>query len=286
MTGRLVFCATPIGHLGDVSERLRTTLLEVDVVFAEDTRRTGKLLSSLAVATPMVSFFTGNESQRLDQLRERLTRGESVAIVTDAGMPTVSDPGSGAVAVARDTGAVVDVIPGPSAVTSALAISGFGGDRFVFEGFLPRKQSERDHALEGLDGERRTIVIFAAPHRLGRDLADLVSVLQPTRMICVARELTKLHQELWWGTLGEALTHWDEARARGEFTLVIAGATEAAPDTTTAAEEVERLIGKGASPSRAVKEVAGRTGVSRRELYELVVRRRAGDDSRHTPHDP
>ncbi|MPZ51338.1 MAG: 16S rRNA (cytidine(1402)-2'-O)-methyltransferase [Acidimicrobiia bacterium] len=286
VSGRLVFCGTPIGNLGDVSERLGATLSDADMIFAEDTRRTAKLLSVLGVSKPMQSFFAGNQNLRLGQLRERLERGETVAVVTDAGMPTVSDPGAEAVAVARQTGAEIDVIPGPSAVTASLAISGFNGDRFVFEGFLPRKQSERRRRLDGMVGEERTIIVFATPHRLLDDFSDLTGALGSGRAVCVARELTKLHQQLWWGTLSEAEDYWSDDRVRGEFTLIIEGEPPIEPSVQMAQTEVERLIGEGESPSSAIRQVAKATGVSRRQLYETVIRHPTGHDSRSTHRDP
>ena len=272
-----MLCGTPIGNLSDSTARLGTALAEADVIFAEDTRRTGTLLRHLGVERPMRSYFTGNEAQRAAELRERLARGETVALVTDAGMPTVSDPGLAAVRVALGVGATLTVIPGPSAVTAALAVSGLPSDRFVFEGFLPRKGSERKRRLAALDLEERTIVVFSAPSRVGRDLADLRDALDPGRRMAVGRELTKLHEEVWHGTLAEATRRWPENEsAIGEFTLVISGATSSTIDPGMLLDEVDAEQAAGMSRSDAVRAVATRHGVSRRELYEAVIRGRGG----------
>lgn len=275
MTGRLILCATPIGNLGDVSTRLREALAAADVVYAEDTRRSRRLLESLGVSRPLRSFFVGNEQRRAAELSEWLASGATVALVTDAGTPGISDPGLVAVRAALDAGAEVSVVPGPSAVTAALAVSGLPSDRFVFEGFLPRRGSARAERLAELATERRTTVLFAATARVGRDLSDLAAALDPDREIVVARELTKQFEELWRGTLGEGAARWssDEA-ARGEFTLVIGGATAAPPNWAAAVEAAEEAIAAGASMTEAVRQVAMATGLRRRELYERVLESR------------
>ena len=271
MPGRLVMCATPIGNLGDVSSRLADTLREADVVFAEDTRRTATLLADVGADTPMRSFFAGNERRRLDELSDLLTSGAVVALVSDAGMPGVSDPGAAAVRLASSVDADVTVIPGPSAVSAAIAVSGFDGDRFVFEGFLPRKGAERSEALVRIGGERRTTVIFAAPSRVDTDLADLAQPCGPDRAVVVARELTKVHEEVWRGTIADAATTFSGERARGEFVVVIEGAPPKVPDMGRAVEAAAALIANGVSTSDAVREAASEHGVSRRELYQRVV---------------
>jgi 16S rRNA (cytidine1402-2'-O)-methyltransferase len=281
VTGRLILCASPIGNLGDASPRLREALAAADVVYAEDTRRSRTLLESLDLSRPLRSFFVGNEQRRAVELGERLAAGATIALITDAGTPAISDPGLVAVRAAVDAGADVTVVPGPSALTAALAVSGLPADRFVFEGFLPRKGAARTERLAALAGEARTAVLFAATSRVGRDLADLAKVLGADRDVVVARELTKQFEELWRGTLGEAAAHWGEdGAARGEFTLVIAGTRPAPPDWAGAVAAVDDAISKGASMTEAVREVAGATGLSRRELYERVLdaRRRALPD--------
>ena len=275
MKGTLIVCATPIGNLDDVSPRLRATLESADVVFAEDTRRTGKLLQRFGIEAELRSFFVGNEQQRLGELRERLRRGETVALVSDAGMPSVSDPGVLAVRMAADVGAQVTVIPGPSAVTSALAVSGLGGDRFVFEGFLPRSAGERQRRMAAIADDDRPTVVFSPPSRVAQDLADLADHLGDARSVVVAREMTKLHEEVWRGTLRDAANHWASAiQPRGEFTMVIAPGVERPPDMAKALSAVDDLVSAGERLSTAVRDVAEAQGVSRRLLYEASLEAR------------
>ncbi len=270
-------CATPIGNLGDAPPRLRESLEAADIVFAEDTRRSATLLRHFGLAKPLQSFFVGNEEQRVVELARRLNAGETVALVTDAGMPGVSDPGVAAVRAARDAEAHIDVVPGPSAVTTALAVSGFSADRFVFEGFLPRRGRGRADALAALAGEVRTIVIFCATRRVGDDLADLATALGADRPVMVGRELTKLHEELSWTTLAEAADRWSVEEPRGEFTVVIEGAQPPVPNIDAALADVGEAMTAGVSRSAAVREAALRHGVSRRALYERAVKK--GDES-------
>jgi 16S rRNA (cytidine1402-2'-O)-methyltransferase len=292
MTGRLVICATPIGNLADASPRLRQTLAESDVVFAEDTRRTGKLIEHLGVEAELRSFFLGNEKKRSIEIRSRLERGETIALVSDAGMPAISDPGVAAVRAARSVGAVVSVVPGPSAVTAAIAVAGLGGDRFVFEGFLPRSGEERERRVAEAANDHRPVVLFSAPNRVAKDLADISSVAGPERLLVVAREVTKLHEEIWIGTLEDAVAHWThEVEPRGEFTLVIEPRAEDPPDLAEALTVVERRMADGERLSNATREVAAETGVSRRALYEAALESRAASrrsatvDSPRTPRD-
>jgi 16S rRNA (cytidine1402-2'-O)-methyltransferase len=205
-------------------------------------------------------------------MERRLAGGETVCLVTDAGTPGISDPGLSAVRAALRAGAEVTGIPGPSAVTLAVAVSGLPADRFVFEGFLPRSGVDRVRRMAGLADETRTAVIFCAPGRLAADLADLARTLGSDRPCVVCRELTKLHEEVWRGTLGAAVEHWSEG-ARGEVTVVIGGADEAEPDQEKALAEVEELVKGGTPLSEAVRRVSGSTGVRRRLLYEESVRR-------------
>lgn len=268
--GRLYVCATPIGNLGDVSERLRDALLSVDVVYAEDTRRTGKLLQHLGARTRIRSLFVGNEREKTEQLLGDLADGASVALVSDAGMPTISDPGVEAVRLARERGFAVTVIPGASAVTTALASSGFGGDRFVFEGFLPRKGRDRATRLSDLAEEGRVVVLFASPHRVGSDLTDLRDAVGSDRQVTVARELTKLHEEVWTGSLDEAAIRFS-GEVKGEFTLVL-GPTEPRGSTPEDGIEMARtLTEEGVSTSEAARRAAAETGISRRVIYEALL---------------
>ena len=271
MTGRLILCATPIGNLGDASPRLRDTLAAADVVFAEDTRRTSKLLRHFGISVAQRSFFIGNEDVRVVELEARLAAGETVALVTDAGMPGVSDPGVAAVHAARRAGAVIEPVPGPSAVTTALAVSGFVADRFVFEGFLPRKGTARRQRIEQIAREERTVVVFLATRRVATDLADLAAVCGPDRPVVVARELTKMHEELTWSTLQEAATRWAAEAARGEFTLVISGAPAAEPDFEAALADVVAARTAGTPLSVAVREAASEYQIRRRLLYDAAI---------------
>lgn len=277
MPGRLIICATPIGNLDDAPPRLAEALAAAAVVYAEDTRRSRVLLDHLGVSATLRSYFVGNEEARSTELKERLERGDTLALITDAGMPAISDPGLSAVAAAVDAGAEVSVIPGPSAVTSALAVSGLPADRFAFEGFLPRKTGDRTRRLRELSSESRTTVVFTAPSRAAQDLADLAAALGEDRPVVVARELTKAHEEVYRGTLEEAHRRWSrDVEPRGEFTLVIAGSGREPPSMDALLSEVEAGIAAGASLSAVVREVAEDAGVSRRRLYEAALRARDG----------
>ena len=266
----LILCGTPIGNLDDAAPRLAATLGGCDVVFAEDTRRTRILLDRLGVDVPLRSYFAGNERQRADELARRLESGETVGLVTDAGMPSISDPGVSAVDIARSVGAPITVVPGPSAVTAALAVSGLPSDRFVFEGFLPRSGRDRQARIQDIAIESRTVVFFASPRRVGADLSDIAAVAGEEREIFVARELTKVHEELWWGALGEAAERF-AGDQRGEFTIVLARAHPQPPDMQAAVEAVRTLVEEGEPMSSAVRIVAERSGVSRRTLYEAML---------------
>ena len=272
MPGTLILCAGPIGNLGDAPPRLAEALAGADVVFAEDTRRSRLLLDRFGLARPLRSFFVGNEEERSRELERRLEAGETVALLTDAGTPGVADPGLTAVRAALRAGARVTGVPGPSAVTLALAVSGMPADRFVFEGFLPRSGDRRAERLSALASEERTAVLFCAPGRLAADLADLASGSAADRECVVCRELTKVHEEIWRGTLAAAAAHWSDG-ARGEVTLVVAGAEPPEPDPEAALEAVEELVGAGETLSDAVRRVAEEHRVRRRALYERAVRR-------------
>jgi 16S rRNA (cytidine1402-2'-O)-methyltransferase len=271
MPGRLYLCATPIGNLGDASPRLAETLAGVDLVFAEDTRRSATLLNALGVKVPLRSFFAGNESQRSDEMAEEMAAGRTVALVTDAGTPAVSDPGVLAVAAARRVGAEVIVIPGPSAVTAAVAGSGMVEGPFVFQGFLERKGRARRDQLAQLSVENRPTVLFLSPHRVASDLSALIKACGGERLVCVARELTKIHEEFWWGSLAEAAARWGEESPRGEFTVVIAGAEPIPMTLDQAVELAKRLVGEGVPPSRAARETAAGSGLNRREIYQRII---------------
>lgn len=267
--GRLLVCATPIGNLGDISQRLAETLRNADLVFAEDTRRTTKLLSHLGISVEIVSLFTGNERSRTERVLRAVGSGSTVALVSDAGMPTVSDPGASVIRAVRDAGFTVSVIPGPSAVTAAVALSGFGGDRFVFEGFLPRKGRERSKRIEEIAGEPRTVVVFASPKRLAADLSDLAEACGD-REVAVCRELTKLHEETWVGSLPEAAVTWAEP-VKGEVTLVLGPIEPVTASKDDAVERARVLMAEGTSISDAARRAASELGVSRRDVYEELI---------------
>ncbi len=276
MSGTLTLCGTPIGNLSDLSERVAKTIEAADLIFAEDTRRTAKLLAHLGISVPMRSFFAGNEQSRLVLLREELEAGRNIVLVSDAGMPIISDPGASAVQVAVECGATVGVVPGPSAVVTALAVSGFDGDRFVFDGFLPRKGDARTRALESLEREQRTVVLFAAPARVAADLADLARTVDAQRRVVVTRELTKVYEEIWRGTLADAALHWaNDGTTKGEFTVVIEGAEPAEPSMADALTAALAMVAEGTSASDAVRSVAATHGVRRNELYDSVVKARS-----------
>jgi 16S rRNA (cytidine1402-2'-O)-methyltransferase len=274
MTGTLVLAATPIGQVGDAPPRLVAELAGADVVAAEDTRRLKRLCGDLGVAVSgrIVSYFEGNEAARTPVLVESLLAGERVLLVTDAGMPSVSDPGYRLVAAAVDAGVRVTAVPGPSAVLTALAVSGLPVDRFCFEGFLPRKAGERARRLAALATEERTMVFFEAPHRTAAALAALASAFGDDRPAAVCRELTKTHEEVRRGPLAE-LVEWAEAGVRGEVTLVVAGAdpTANAPtDPVGYREAVAELESSGTPRKEAIVQVARRAGVPKREVYDAV----------------
>ncbi len=269
--GRLVLAGTPIGDSRDASPRLMQAIVDADIIAAEDTRRFRMLLHRLGVETnaKVVSYFEGNEASRTASLADSLVGGATVVLVTDAGMPSVSDPGYRLVVEAIKREVPVTAVPGPSAVLAALAVSGLAVDRFCFEGFAPRKKGERTRALAALAGEGRTMVFFEAPHRLGDFLVDASAVLGAERIAAVCRELTKTYEEVQRGTLAE-LAEWAKPGVRGEITVVISGA-EVTPDSGAALEEVRALIADGARLSEAVAQVAQERGVPRNGLYQAAL---------------
>jgi 16S rRNA (cytidine1402-2'-O)-methyltransferase len=274
-TGRLQVIATPIGNLADLSERAREALAQADVIAAEDTRHTGALLTALGLATPLLSLHEHNESRRVPGLLARLAQGERVALVSDAGTPLLSDPGYELVRAAIAAGFEVSAIPGPSAITAALAIAGLPTDRFCFEGFLPARERERRAALEALAHERRTLVFFEAPHRIVAALADIAAVLGPERAAVVARELTKAHETVYRGTLSElAARAATEANfARGEITLVVHGAPAAAAGVDERLlHRTIAVLSKELPPGRVAAVAAQLTGATRAAAYALATR--------------
>jgi 16S rRNA (cytidine1402-2'-O)-methyltransferase len=277
-TGRLVLAATPLGDVRDASPRLAQALAEADVVAAEDTRRFRSLASALEV-TPrgrVVSFYEDVETARLPKLLESLRAGETVVLVTDAGMPSVSDPGFRLVAACVAEDIPVTCLPGPSAVTTALALSGLPCDRFCFEGFAPRKLGERAKWLASLRDEPRTAVFFESPHRLASTLSDAASALGDGRRAAVCRELTKTYEEVKRGTLS-SLAEWAAEGVRGEITVVLSGAEPRAVSVADLVGEVSARVASGERLKSAAAEVAEATGVSKKELYDAVLASRKAE---------
>ena len=279
-SGTLILAATPIGNIGDASVRLVDALQTTHVIAAEDTRRLHKLLQMLNITTDaqIVSYFDQNEADRQPWLIEQLQSGRDVLIVTDAGMPSVSDPGYRMVAAAITAGIPIRVLPGPSAVTTAITMSGMPVDRFTFEGFLPRKAGERTSRLEELASERRTMVFFEAPHRTLETLQAMQAAFGSTRQVAVCRELTKTYEEVVRGTLADAVA-WADREILGEVTIVVAGRDAAASAELTPeayVREVEARVAAGTDRKEAVSEVAKALGVPRREVYDAVVAAKRG----------
>ena len=273
MSGRLVLVGTPIGNLGDLSPRALEVLGQAAVVACEDTRRTGRLLSHFGIASP--TYIVVNEPTEGDAAERvigHVQRGDVVVLVSDAGMPGVSDPGEFLVSRAIEAGVTVEVVPGPSAVLHALVASGLTTSRFVFEGFLPRKGSGRALRLREVSEEHRTVILFEAPHRLEKTLNDLADVCGGERRIVLARELTKLHEEIWRGTVSGAIERCAEVDPRGEYVLVLEGAPPAAEATEEEIREaVELALGRGLSKKDAAAEVAELFAVARNRVYEIAI---------------
>lgn len=279
-SGALVVVGTPIGNLGDLSPRAVAALAAADVLYCEDTRHSRKLLSHAGVTgVALRSLHEHNEADRVDEVVAAVAEGRTVVLVTDAGMPGVSDPGARAVAAVVAAGLVVTVVPGPSAVLAALVSSGLAIDRFCFEGFLPRSGRERTDRLAAVAAEPRTTVLFEAPGRVAATVADLAALCGDDRPVVVARELTKLHEEVWRGTLAEAAA-WAADGVRGEVVLVLAGAPpadEIEVDDDTIGRALAGRLADGARTRGAVDEVAGALGVPRRRVYELALRLKDAD---------
>jgi 16S rRNA (cytidine1402-2'-O)-methyltransferase len=273
--GILYLVGTPIGNLEDITLRAIRILQEVDLIAAEDTRRTGKLLQHLQIKTPQISYHQHNQTERKEELLDGLQAGKTIALVTDAGMPGISDPGYEIVKAAIASGILVVPIPGVTAAITALAASGLPTDRFVFEGFLPAKGKQRSERLNILKSETRTLIFYEAPHRLLSTLMDLGAVLGEDRQIVLARELTKLHEEWWRGTIGEAIATYSQTRqAKGEYTLVVAG-EKPTPNLvlseTQLKAELGQLLQQGMSRSQASRHLAQLTSQSRRQIYQLAL---------------
>jgi 16S rRNA (cytidine1402-2'-O)-methyltransferase len=274
VTGKTLYLVgTPIGNLGDMTMRGIQVLRDVDTIAAEDTRHTGKLLHHFEIKTPQISYHQHNEQQRIPELIGQLQAGKSIALVTDAGMPGISDPGYLIVAACVAAGIRVIPIPGVTAVITAVSASGLPSDRFVFEGFLPVKGQERKARLESVAGEARTLVFYESPHRLRQTLADFGTTFGVDRQLVIGRELTKLHEEFWRGAIGEAIEHYTHTEPQGEYAIVLAGAPVSHP--TLSDEAIDRalieLMLNGTSRSQASRIVAEQISQSRKYVYQLAL---------------
>ena len=273
MTGTLYVVGTPIGNLSDFSPRAVQTLKEADFIAAEDTRVTLKLLNHFSVKKPMVSYFEHNRRERGEQIVARMLAGESCALVTDAGMPAVSDPGEDLVALCHERGIRVCAVPGPAAFVTALALSGLPAGRFTFEGFLSVNKRSRKEHLASLAGEARTMIFYEAPHKLPATLRDLYAALGDRR-IAIVREITKVHEEVLRTTLGQAAGAYADGGLRGEIVLVIEGAEAPAQDAVLLEDAVEIARGRmaaGQSASDAARQTARETGLKKGDLYKALL---------------
>ncbi|MFS0518624.1 16S rRNA (cytidine(1402)-2'-O)-methyltransferase [Nostoc sp. UIC 10607] len=271
--GTLYVVGTPIGNLEDITFRAVRILQTVDIIAAEDTRHTGKLLQHFQVKTPQVSYHEHNRTSRIPELLEHLVNNKAIALVSDAGMPGISDPGYELVKACIEVGIPVVPIPGASAAITALSAAGLPTDRFVFEGFLPAKSQQRQEHLESLQTESRTLIFYESPHRLRDTLQDLAEVWGSDRQIVLGRELTKLYEEFWRGTIAEAIAHYSQREPQGEYTLVVAGIPASQPQLTEEElkAELKQLISQGISRSQASRQLAKFTSLPRRQLYQLAL---------------
>ncbi|MEH2210780.1 16S rRNA (cytidine(1402)-2'-O)-methyltransferase [Nostoc sp.] len=271
--GTLYVVGTPIGNLEDITFRAVRILQTVDIIAAEDTRHTGKLLQHFQVKTPQVSYHEHNRTSRIPELLEHLVNNKAIALVSDAGMPGISDPGYELVKACIEAGIPVVPIPGASAAITALSAAGLPTDRFVFEGFLPAKTQQRQEHLESLQTESRTLIFYESPHRLRDTLQDLALVWGNDRQIVLGRELTKLYEEFWRGTIAEAIAYYTQREPQGEYTLVVAGIPASQPQLTQEElkAELKQLISQGISRSQASRQLAKFTSLPRRQLYQLAL---------------
>ncbi|MFB2983628.1 16S rRNA (cytidine(1402)-2'-O)-methyltransferase [Microseira sp. BLCC-F43] len=271
--GILYLVGTPIGNLEDMTFRAVRILQAVDLIAAEDTRHTGKLLHHFQITTPQISYHEHNQKARIPELIELLSQGKTIALVTDAGMPGISDPGYELVKACIEANIDLVPIPGVTAAITALSAAGLPTDRFVFEGFLPAKGQPRKQRLEALKIESRSIILYESPHRIRQTLPDLATVLGENRQIVLARELTKLHEEFWRGSIKDAIAYYSTREPQGEFTLVLAGTQLETPQMNDAAikHELQHLLSQGLSRSEASRQLAALTSLSRRHIYQLAL---------------
>lgn len=271
--GTLYIVATPIGNLEDMTFRAVRILQTVNLIAAEDTRHTGKLLQHFQIKTPQISYHEHNRQSRIPELLEYMANGQAIALVSDAGMPGISDPGYELVIACIDAGITVVPIPGASAVITALSAAGLPTDRFVFEGFLPAKAAKRREYLESLQTESRTLIFYESPYRLQESLQDFATVWGGDRQIVLARELTKLYEEFWRGSIAEAIAHYSQREPQGEYTLVVAGNPPVHPQLTEEQLKAEllQIMTQGISRSQASRQLAKITSLPRRQLYQLAL---------------
>lgn len=276
MSGSLVLVATPIGNLGDVSQRSRDALAAADLIACEDSRHSGRLVKHLGIADP--TYVVVNEHTERDacaRIVDAVAAGKTVALITDAGTPAISDPGSVVVRAVLDAGLSVSAVPGPAALVMALVVSGLPTTRFVFEGFIPRSGGDRDRRLADVALEERTTILYESPHRVVRTLTDLATACGGHRRVAVARELTKLHEEVWRGTLDGAAGHFTTKEPQGEFVIVVEGAPPAAPaNDEQIALAIDAALADGLSVRDAADRVATALGVARRTAYNVALSRR------------
>ncbi|MDE5075180.1 MAG: 16S rRNA (cytidine(1402)-2'-O)-methyltransferase [Trichodesmium sp. St5_bin2_1] len=273
-SGTLYIVGTPIGNLEDTTFRAIKTLQEVDLIAAEDTRHTSKLLQHFQILTPQLSYHQHNEQSRIPELIEKLNQGKAIALVTDAGMPAISDPGYELVKVCVEANISVVPIPGVTASITALCASGLPTNKFIFIGFLPTKIKLREEQLEKLSNSLETVVLYESPYKLLQTLEDLAKMLGGNRKIVLARELTKLHEEFWRGTVGQAIIHYQNNQPKGEFTLVIAGAEPELPvlSEDTIKQELQELFAQGISRSQASRQLSQKINLSRRKIYQIALK--------------
>lgn len=273
MSGTLYVVGTPIGNLGDISPRALETLGNCDFIAAEDTRVTLKLLNRFEIKKPMVSYFEHNRFERGPVIAERILSGENCALVTDAGMPAISDPGEDLVKLCIEKGIKIESVPGPCAFTTALAISGMPSKRFSFEGFLPVEKSERKEHISWLIGETRTMIFYEAPHKISQTLSDLYNALGD-REIAIVREITKIHEEVIKSTLSEASAKYSKEAIKGELVLIVKGADPEKKEQMTveeAAEYAMKLVEKGESKTQAAKLAAKESGLKKGDIYKILI---------------
>jgi 16S rRNA (cytidine1402-2'-O)-methyltransferase len=274
VTGILYLVATPIGNLKDITFRAIEILQTVDLIAAEDTRHTAKLLQHYQIKTPTISYHQHNHQARVTELSTKLLEGLNIALVTDAGTPAISDPGYHLVLACIESNIKIIPIPGAIAAINGLVASGLPTEKFCFEGFLPTKKKLRDDLLNKLQGEKRTLIFYEAPHRLEKTLADLAQFFGVNRNISLARELTKLHEDFWRGSLQKAMEFYQNHEPKGEYTIIVEGNNEKEQIELSATEikqEIDKLLKQGMSKTQASQHLARYTNLSRREIYKLVV---------------